>query len=198
MKKIMGALLAAALVFGAMPASAAVVLKVGANNRLLGATGVEIGKATYNVDFMDGSCATVYGACTRDRFDFKTKADADADAAASALFAQVLKGRYLSFDPGNITGCASTCDIVIARALVDGDVEVTLAANRGNRQIIGTGYLPPNYSTVVDSGLTYAKFTLQVPAAVPEPATWAMMLVGFGMIGGTARYRRRSVKASLA
>ena len=28
-------------------------------------------------------------------------------------------------------------------------------------------------------------------AAVPEPATWAMMLVGFGMIGGVTRYRRR-------
>jgi hypothetical protein len=29
-----------------------------------------------------------------------------------------------------------------------------------------------------------------VPAAVPEPATWAMMLVGFGAIGGTLRSRR--------
>ncbi len=28
------------------------------------------------------------------------------------------------------------------------------------------------------------------PAAVPEPATWAMMLVGFGAIGGTLRSRR--------
>ena len=28
-------------------------------------------------------------------------------------------------------------------------------------------------------------------AAVPEPATWAMMLIGFGLIGATARYRRR-------
>ena len=27
-------------------------------------------------------------------------------------------------------------------------------------------------------------------AAVPEPATWAMMLVGFGLIGGTLRRRR--------
>jgi hypothetical protein len=34
--------------------------------------------------------------------------------------------------------------------------------------------------------------------AVPEPAMWAMMLVGFGMISGAARYRRRSVKVSLA
>ena len=29
-------------------------------------------------------------------------------------------------------------------------------------------------------------------AAVPEPATWAMMLVGFGMMSGAMRYRRRS------
>jgi hypothetical protein len=38
----------------------------------------------------------------------------------------------------------------------------------------------------------------QVAGAVPEPATWAMMLLGFGMVAGAARYRRRSVKASLA
>jgi hypothetical protein len=30
--------------------------------------------------------------------------------------------------------------------------------------------------------------------AVPEPATWAMMLVGFAMVAGAARYRRRSTK----
>ncbi|MBB4152181.1 hypothetical protein GGQ80_000057 [Sphingomonas jinjuensis] len=29
-------------------------------------------------------------------------------------------------------------------------------------------------------------------SAVPEPATWAMMLIGFGMVGGAARYRRRN------
>lgn len=28
--------------------------------------------------------------------------------------------------------------------------------------------------------------------AVPEPATWAMMLVGFGMMGAAMRYRRRN------
>lgn len=35
-------------------------------------------------------------------------------------------------------------------------------------------------------------------AAVPEPTTWAMMLVGFGMVGGAARYRRRSTKIKFA
>ncbi|KQU55811.1 hypothetical protein ASG67_06770 [Sphingomonas sp. Leaf339] len=33
-----------------------------------------------------------------------------------------------------------------------------------------------------------------VAGAVPEPATWAMMLVGFAMVGGTVRYRRRNVR----
>ncbi len=30
-----------------------------------------------------------------------------------------------------------------------------------------------------------------VPPAVPEPATWAMMIFGFGAVGGAMRYRRR-------
>ena len=33
-----------------------------------------------------------------------------------------------------------------------------------------------------------------VAAAVPEPATWAMMLGGFGLIGGAMRRRRASVQ----
>lgn len=31
-------------------------------------------------------------------------------------------------------------------------------------------------------------------AAVPEPATWAMLILGFGMAGGAMRYRRRSTR----
>ena len=32
------------------------------------------------------------------------------------------------------------------------------------------------------------------PGVVPEPATWAMMLVGFAMMGATLRYRRRDTR----
>ena len=38
----------------------------------------------------------------------------------------------------------------------------------------------------------------QVPAAVPEPATWAMMLAGFGGLGMTLRRSRRSAMAAAA
>ncbi len=33
-------------------------------------------------------------------------------------------------------------------------------------------------------------------AAVPEPETWVMMLLGFGMVAGAARYRRRGTKVA--
>ena len=39
---------------------------------------------------------------------------------------------------------------------------------------------------------------VSLTAAVPEPATWAMMLVGFGMVGATSRYRRRKTVLAAA
>ncbi len=32
-------------------------------------------------------------------------------------------------------------------------------------------------------------------AAVPEPATWTMMIAGFGLVGGALRRRRQGEKA---
>ena len=37
---------------------------------------------------------------------------------------------------------------------------------------------------------------VSVKQAVPEPSTWAMMLVGFGMVGASLRYRRRTTLAA--
>jgi hypothetical protein len=37
--------------------------------------------------------------------------------------------------------------------------------------------------------------TLTVLSGVPEPATWALMLIGFGALGAVVRGRRRSVAA---
>ncbi|KQS01550.1 PEP-CTERM domain protein [Sphingomonas sp. Leaf357] len=34
--------------------------------------------------------------------------------------------------------------------------------------------------------------------AVPEPTTWGMMILGFGMVGASARYRRRTAKVAFA
>lgn len=39
---------------------------------------------------------------------------------------------------------------------------------------------------------------VSLTAAVPEPGTWAMMLVGFGMIGAASRRRRRAAVTTYA
>jgi hypothetical protein len=41
-------------------------------------------------------------------------------------------------------------------------------------------------------------FAASVAGAVPEPATWAMMIGGFGMVGGAMRRRRVSTKFNFA
>lgn len=67
---------------------------------------------------------------------------------------------------------------------------------------VGSGFGAASFAGAVDnvnlqfSGGQQVSANFEV-AAVPEPATWAMMLVGFGMIGGAARHRRRNVKVSL-
>lgn len=41
-------------------------------------------------------------------------------------------------------------------------------------------------------GSVAQRANFQPTAVVPEPATWAMMLLGFGMVAGAVRYRRRN------
>lgn len=49
--------------------------------------------------------------------------------------------------------------------------------------------------TTALQGIAYRSLASGV---VPEPATWAMMLVGFSMVAGAARYRRRNVNTTYA
>jgi hypothetical protein len=56
---------------------------------------------------------------------------------------------------------------------------------------------PSNTDTSIYDSVTYAVFTRTgaVTAAVPEPATWAMMLLGFGAIAFQTR-RKRHLKST--
>ncbi len=53
---------------------------------------------------------------------------------------------------------------------------------------------------IANFGLGNAQFsaTFEEIPPVPEPATWVMMIVGFGMIGGTLRRQRAKAKVSFA
>lgn len=51
----------------------------------------------------------------------------------------------------------------------------------------------PQTATVDGSGILYTLFSA---AAVPEPSSWALMLIGFGGLGAALRARRRSSLAA--
>lgn len=65
---------------------------------------------------------------------------------------------------------------------------------------VGSGFGNNSFAGAVDNvNLLFsggqqvsANFEVAPASAVPEPATWAMMLLGFGMVAGAARYRRRT------
>lgn len=46
--------------------------------------------------------------------------------------------------------------------------------------------------------VSFALDNLTIGNSVPEPATWAMMMIGFGVIGATARRRRQIVRTVTA
>lgn len=66
--------------------------------------------------------------------------------------------------------------------------DVSLATSTG-QQLLSAPRLQGLTSTQLAQVVNY---DLSAVAPVPEPAAWAMMLIGFGMIGATARYRRRT------
>jgi hypothetical protein len=74
-----------------------------------------------------------------------------------------------------------------------GSTWVVNKLDANNNPILGTNYLSGYYN----QGRTNATaYTLPGPGPVPEPAMWAMMIAGYGMVGGAMRSRQRRVKVS--
>lgn len=204
MKKILTlALLSAVAGSGAIATSAnAATLIVNSSGILTGATGVTVGTKKYNVAFKDGTCAQVYGKCETSSFDFTTIEDGF--AASVALLDQVFidgpSGRFDS-NPGLTLGCESAvfCNSYIALSASAFELSLAYPQNRRTVDTTISGLnRPSSLDTTQNELLNFARFTLvpdSVTSAVPEPATWAMMIGGFVMVGATMR--RRKVNTSV-
>lgn len=66
-----------------------------------------------------------------------------------------------------------------------------LPVTAGPQQLVVTGYSP-------GKSATYSGTLSFSPAAVPEPATWALMIIGFGATGSMIRARSRRLQPTLA
>ena len=185
--KMMLAALACALV---APTYAATLI-VNSSGILTGAAGVDVGGTSYDVEFVSGSCTEVFGTCSQASFAFKGVTSAR--SAGQALLDQVLlnvpQGQFDS-QPNLTNGCplSNECIIEIPYTTVlvgstpfVSTIEAVNFSSSASDIVIGSTY-------VTSVRLPFARFTLS-PA--PEPATWAMMLAGFGAIGAAMRRRQR-------
>jgi hypothetical protein len=87
------------------------------------------------------------------------------------------------------------------------DFDVAGGGNANYRSILEGATIGVTFANGATSNLTLSGFNANTNSytfagenvsAVPEPATWGMMLLGFGALGGTMRYRRKKGAAAFA
>ncbi|MDP3853922.1 MAG: PEPxxWA-CTERM sorting domain-containing protein [Phenylobacterium sp.] len=74
--------------------------------------------------------------------------------------------------------------------VLQGSISRSISGNAGARLLAASGTFD---KAVVSSDVdfAFAQVRYSLGSAVPEPATWAMMIVGFGAVGGAVRNARR-------
>lgn len=187
------ALTAAALPL-AVPAQAASQM-INGSGQLTGATGVTVNGGTYDVQFVEGSCSGVFGGCTS-LSDFAFQNATDAQAAAQALLDQVFTGAFNS-DYTLTYGCATNASFDACLALVpyataqsSFTARAALNSNGGSDSAATVVQGDINFlDTSFNDALVWARFTPAV-GLVPEPSSWALILLGFGAIGWAMRRRK--------
>ncbi len=121
-------------------------------------------------------------------------------SAGAQTYTGVITGTFVS--PNTITPTTASS---LSFSVVESNHEVISLYDSGNNLITtltGSGTLNYNGATAVSyfvddlhyDGLYQASYTLASVNAVPEPSTWAMMILGFAGIGFMA-YRRKSKPA---
>jgi PEP-CTERM motif-containing protein len=197
---------AAALAIQFAAAAPAATLIVDGTGELTGATGVDVGGTFYDVEFLDGTCVSVFSGCDSDS-DFAFNTQAAAQAAGQALLDQVFIGIY-DTSPELTAGCE---DPLVCRPNIPYDFipiftfpPAPLAPGVASRGPLNGATIDGQHGTAFTTDVdltqiaffTWARFT-PAQTVVPEPSSWAMMLLGFGAVGFAMR-RSKPASSKLA
>ena len=183
-------------------AHAGLMLVIDDNGVLTGVNGLNVEGTLFNVEFVDGSCDSIFGGCTQDNFDFNTFDGAL--AAGQALLDQVFTGGPITFpfdaNPSLTAGCGPVTNSVFAGcvSMIPYDVSSTppgtfLEISVFNETpIIGAIsdglFFAPNLrdNSLTTEGVTnmnFIRFTeVSAPASLP---------ILFGSLAAIAWFRRR-------
>lgn len=192
----------------ALPAQA-VVLKINSAGLLTGATGVLVAgqRGAYEVDFVDGTCASVFGGCNVSLFQFNNFNAAT--AAAAALLGQVFVNQsFAAWDtnPGLTSGCtpnAQYCFILTPyriRQSVLIDLAMVQQDAGNNDSVVYSDINDPAWRTFDTSNhnTVWARWALEVepPTDRPLPEPGTLVLLGLAGVGLAWTQRRRRAIAA--
>ena len=182
------ALAASALVLPISKAQASPIL-ITDNGQLLGADNININGSIFDVRFVDGVCADLFGGiCSRSNFTFQSQADGI--SAAAALVDQIFNtvaGSPFDIDPELIFGCTNTisCQILIPINIFPGLLLNSAVVGNSNGPGAGAGAttnIRTGDSLALDTRRVFASFTPSISASVPEPSIIFILLGGvFGL-----------------
>ena len=183
MKKFLIAALVATSMFAiATDAAAAVVVNFAFNGNTGNTPGNVTGRLVFNTTGTNVGASEVY--------IFSAPAGTiDANALNKNLFAASDAVRFNAFDVSS-AGIVSAAKLSFtSRNTYNTEVELN-NSNNGNASYVYN--YTTNLFTLSQGGFAAITFTpVNATAAVPEPAAWAMMMLGFGGIGFALRRRSK-------
>lgn len=199
---------AVALSWSSLAAAAAPTLVV-ENGRLMGAKGVILDGKSYDVEFKDGSCLSLFNNCAPGSFQFNVSSVYDYDSSLASLASLALIESVIVDGPaGNFRSNAG-----LVNGCTPGEpfCGVWIPFRRTSWDSVFMWYSYFNYPSVgetrqgfgasgLDNGTSNDRFqtnSVWLPSpvtAVSEPESYAMLIAGLGLVGFVARRRQHKVK----
>jgi len=177
--------------------------------QLYGALGVDVGGTLYDVEFVEGTCASLFGGCD-DASDFAFNTQTDAELASWALLDQVfldIPNSYQFDSDQNATyGIDNHLDSITFGNIFTpyqynqnlDQVEMSYAGNNKieSSDRVGTNpFQTRDLDSLGNGFIVYAKWNTPQVSAVPLPTALPLYGAGLalmGFIGWRRRSRRRS------
>lgn len=151
--------------------------------------------ATIKINGITKAIAGTYSSLARQRDGYPSQDEDRIDHSAANHYDDGINYRYNSISSivrssvNNIVNSSNYTD-PLNYTLQAGDIQDGQFGFIDGIFAPGAGYIT-KFNVYAFGYLNITSVTIAPVSAVPEPATWAMLLAGFGFVGGAMRYRPR-------